>query len=371
MIKNGFYYPKEMYNTLYHENENGEIEGKAIIGISAGNRTAGKTVGHAIRMIEEFERTDGNSAFALLARTQQQMQDGYATKWWTEKVAGINDSDGIIQRFVKRHKFKYSAECIEVDGKPFIYCPPISMSRKVKDEWGFKNCKHMIMDEAVQEGERSLIYYQKSALKHIFTIWETAARGWNGYEGVDGLKKAKKLLSIIFIMNTSERDNWVFNDLGVNNFLRADTKFTAQKQICVEVVNNKNVAMNAKDDPMAEVMLNSVSGREYFEMSQNNAFIDNTAFVKPMGLDFKCLKIQLCVRTHCLGVFETESGFHVAKINPDNRSRKICNRIDIHTEDVSYEFPSDWQTNLWMLYMRGKVTFQTQEAKGLFLEYMA
>ena len=89
MIRNGYYYPVEMYEHLTHIDKNtGSIAGSAIIGCCFGNRTAGKTVGHAIKLIDLFNES-GYTA-ALLVRTKDDMKNGYLEKWARQGVLMLN-----------------------------------------------------------------------------------------------------------------------------------------------------------------------------------------------------------------------------------------------------------------------------------------
>lgn len=358
MIKNGYYYPEEAREKLKHYNYQTQMpEGDANIHICAGNRTAGKTVGYAIELIKQYEK-HGERAL-LLARTEKQKLGKYLEKWWF-KTFNVEDDEGVIQAFRDKHEIKFTPEYMLVDGDVMCYCEAISQSHLVKDMGSYDHCTRIILDEAVQTGEATLVINGRSAMDRIFEIWQTVARGW---------KYAVACTVLIFIMNTSERNNWLFNDLGINNFLRADTKKTLQNGIYVEVINNKSASDAVKLSGMAGIMQRSVSGARYFESAQNNKFNDNTAFVHSMGLDFKNLKIQLMVRTHCLGVFANGGAWHISKIEPDSRAPKICNSYLVHREDTEYVLWGDWETSLTDAYKKGKVTFQTQESKALFEEY--
>lgn len=362
MIVNGYYKPIELNKALTHVNpETGKIDGKAQIAISFGNRTAGKTVGHGINFIELFNEYKYRAC--LLTRTKEDMKDGYLEKWWESKIFTVDDADGIIKRFKKR-KIEYTPEVMRVDGQDFCYCAPISMSAKVKDTYKFIRCANICMDEAVQRGERLLMLGKpaRSAMSRIFEIWQTVARGW---------ENAVPLTHIIFIANTSERDNWIFNDLGVNNFVRNDTKRTCQNGIYVEIINNKRAAKEIDESIMGSVMKNSVSGKSYYESAQNNMFLDNRAFIVPCSLDFRNCKIQLAVREFTLGIFETSHGFHVSKIERDRRVLCICNDVSNHTELTTYDPSGEWETILEEVYSSGNMTFQSQESKGLFFEYLS
>lgn len=361
MIRNGYYYPVEMYEHLTHIDKNtGSIAGSAIIGCCFGNRTAGKTVGHAIKLIDLFNES-GYTA-ALLVRTKDDMKNGYLEKWWTSKIFPADDFEGKIKAFRNRD-IQFSAEKMVVDGKDFCYCIPISMSSKIKDTFGGIKCATLLMDEAYQTGERTLMLGVRArpAMARIFEIWQTIARNWDN---------AINLTHIIFLANVSERDNWIFNDLGVNTFFRPDTKRTCQKGIYVEIVNNKTAAKFVSESLMGEIMRNSISGAAQFEANQNNMFLDNKAFVVSAGLDFRNCIMQLAIREHTLGVFRTSLGIHISKINRDSRISCVCNDVSVHTEGVEFDVSNQWGQMLQEVYANGKVTFQTQESKGLFFEYI-
>lgn len=360
MIRNGYYYPEEMYESLTHiDKQTGQLAGSAIIGCCFGNRTAGKTVGHGIKLIDLFNES-GYTA-ALLVRTKEDMKNGYLEKWWSSKIFPANDYEGKIEKFKSRN-IQFTSEKMTVDGMDFCYCIPISMSGKMKDTFGGIKCATLLMDEAYQTGERTLMLGVRArpAMARIFEIWQTVARNWDN---------AVNLTHIIFLANVSERDNWIFNDLGVNTFFRPDTKRTCQKGIYVEIVNNKSASKQVSDSLMGEVMRNSISGAAQYEANQNNAFLDNKSFVVSAGLDFRNCVIQLAVREYTLGVFKTSLGYHISKIDRDSRVHCTCNDVFNHTESVEYDPSNQWGIILTELYADGKITFQTQEAKGLFFEY--
>lgn len=361
MIRNGYYYPDEFYRTLVHyDYEKGEPVGKASVGLSMGNRKAGKTVGHGIEWIKRYTTRPIPERCMLLTRTDKDRKEGYLQKWW-EKVLRVRDDDGIIENFVKNHKIEYYAEAMLVDGDPFCYCEAISMSKKVKDTGSFDRCTVVAEDEAIQEGESSLWIAGRPAISRIFEIWQTAARGW---------EHATDSTSLVFISNCSERDNWIFNDLKINEFVKKDTKFTSQHGICVEIVDNIIASQEIEHSIMGQVMQRSEAGRSYYEAAQHNKFQDNESFVVPMGLDFRTLEMQLVQQGYYLGVFRKEDGLHVAKIQPDSRSGKICNDVRYHSDDVTFEPYGEYENRLRVLYKSDKVTFQTLEAKTLFLKYV-
>lgn len=362
MIYNGHYYPKEVKEHLrWYDPETDEVKGDANVAVICGNRRGGKTVGVGLDILVRNYLERGERC-VLLARIKDQVKRGYLPRWWQKVLC--NDDFGITKELLK-HELKYETtvfpkDLLTVDGDPFCYCVPISGSTSVKDEYMFDKATTILLDEAFQDRERQLVIEGRPALSRIWEIHLTVARSW---------EHATACTNLIFVANSSQRENWVFSDLGVNNFVRSDTKFTCQKGICFEMVLNKVVAEEFDKSLIAQIMRNSVTGADYIEAAVHNAFDDNTAFVKPKSLDFKKLAVQLMLRGFDLGVFMDEHGAHIAKIDPDDRSRKICNTQKAHKEDVTYEFFGEWERRLCDLYKRGKLTFQSQESKGLFLEY--
>lgn len=362
MIRNGYYYPIEAMNYLTHRNlATGKIEGTAQVAISLGNRSAGKTVGWGIEMIKRYEIF--RERFCLLTRTQEDLKSGYLDKWFSGKILSIDDADGIISNFKNDHEIKFYTDHVEVDGDTICYGAPISLSHKVKDAYFFDHCTNVILDEAVQLGERFLNLGSPSrpAMSRIMEIYQTVARGWEG---------AAELTHLIFIANTSERDNWIFNDLDINSFVRPETKRTCQNGIYVEIINNKIVSEKVSKSIMGSIMRRSISGRAYYEAAQNNEFLDNKAFVKPIGLDFRNLKLQILTEnSRILGIFRNGDNWHVATINKDKRSRIITLEANLGTEEIEFDPGSQWFDALLNAYQRQYLTFGTQEAKGLFLQW--
>ncbi len=358
MIKDGFYYPIEVFKNLNRVNDNGDVEGKAQLAIILGNRTAGKTVSIGIEIIKRYiER--GERAL-ILARTKDQKDVFYLRKWW-EKILCVDDKEGIISKFNKEHTIEFTKDYMIVDKDIMCYCESISLSQLAKDAGSYNHCTLIILDEAIQKGERYLQINKRPAMERIFEIWQTVGRGYDN---------AEKVTNLIFIANTSDRDNWIFNDLGINTFLRNDTKFTIHNGMIVEIVKNENVSEKVATSYMGQIMQLSRSGATYYENAQENKFSDNRAFVKPMGLDFKNLKVQFCVRDCFIGIFRKQEGYHVAKINKDSRSRIICNKIKYHTEEIDYEYYGEWEKALRTVYNGANITFQDLESKGLFLEFI-
>lgn len=360
MIKNGYYYPVEFYRNLIHfDEDSGRPEGRAAVGVSMGNRKAGKTVGHGIEMIKRYTERRIPERCMLLSRTDKERKEGYLQKWW-EKILRVNDEGGVIQAFKGSHKLDFKNDVVLCDGDPFCYCEAISMSKRVKDTGSYNRCTLVVLDEAIQTGESVLYIQGRPAMQRIFEIWQTVARGWD---------YATDSTSLVFISNVSERDNWIFNDLKVNEFVRNDTKFTAQHGICIEIVDNVIAAGEIERSAMGEVMRRSEAGREYYEAAQENKFQDNTAFIFPMGLDFRNLKKQLVMDGGTLGIFQNEDALHVGKIQQDGRSGKICNDVRFHSDDIEFTPCSDYENYLRLMYQAGKITFQTLESKTLFLRY--
>lgn len=363
-IKNGYYYPDKFLESMSHfDYANQKIVEGAGIGACFGNRTAGKTVGFAIAMIDKYLRF--KERCLLFTRVKDDVESGYLEDWWRGKIFKVDDEEHIIQNFVKNHDIKFSKTEMLVDGDVMCYCTPISMSHKAKDRLSTDNCRWLIMDEACQVGETDLIINSRPAMQRIFEIWQTVARGY---------RDAVKLTNIIFIANVDKITNWVFLDLQANKFVRPDTKFTVQNDIVVEMVNNENVAKEVASSPMGRIMQNSISGAEYYEAAQCNKYQDNRSFVKSKGLNFENLKIVLCCGVDFLGVFnestnENEQMYHVAKIRATDKAPTICNNVKYHTETISYEDNGAWENALMLLYSSGKVTFNNQESKMLFFRY--
>lgn len=359
MIKNGFYYPVEIFKNLNRINANGEVIGKAQMAIISGNRTAGKTVSIGIEIIKRY--LEKKERCLLLARTREQKELFYLRKWWEKKILTVDDNDGIIRDFINNHKIEFTKDNMFIDGDIMCYCESISLSQLVKDAGGYDRCTLIVMDEAIQKGERYLQLNNRPAMERIFEIWQTVARGY---------PNAEKVTNLVFLANTSDRDNWIFNDLGINKFLRQDTKFVINNGIIVEMVKNENAIKKIETSYMGKIMQLSQCGSTYYKNAQENEFTDNRSFIKHQGLDFKNLKIQFFIRDNYIGVFKTLDGYHVSKIKKDTRTRIICNQVKYHTEEIDYEYSGDWERAVKSMYNSACVTFQNLESKGLFLEFL-
>lgn len=358
MIKNGYYHPDEVYRDLTGLDVNGKVVGKAQSAVCMGNRTGGKTVGHATQMIQNY--LIKNERCMLLSRFLTTFKENkYMSGWWN-KTLTVDDDRGIVRKFTDEHKIEFTDKAMLVDGDIMCYGEAISQSKEVKDQGSYNHCTNILLDEAFQLGESYLQIKGRSAMSRIFEIWQTVGRGY---------PKAEALTHMIFIANVSDMDNWVFNDLELHKFVRLDTKYTIHNGIIVEKCDNKAARKRVELSLMGRIMMNSVSGREYYDAAQNNKYTDNRAFVKAIGLDFKKLKVQLIIREYCLGVFQTDDGFHISTITPDSRARKICNDVKNHTPDVYFEPLSEWTDMLAEAYRKNRVTFQTLESKSLFFAY--
>lgn len=359
MIRDGYYYPDEVYRDLNKLTDEGKIEGQAQVAICSGNRSAGKTVGHCISALQNYERS--KERFMILARNDKQLNAGYL-KAWFNKTFPLNDKDGYLEYFRQQHQIEVGKKTIKIDGDILCYCEAISMSKDVKDQGSYDTCTRIIMDEAYQEGETTLNILGRSAMKRIFEIWDTVARGF---------PKAKERTNLVFLSNVATRDNWIYNDLHINDFLRKDTKYTCQRGIVCEIMENKCVENEMNKTFMAEIMKNSKSGLEYYEMAHHNMFNDNEAFIKKQGLDFSKLKIQLYSRDAYLGVFYDDNikKYHIAKIKRDERSQILCNDIKKYNNDFIYENYGSMEQTLFQSFTAGLITFQTLEAKNMFLEF--
>ena len=361
MIINGYYYPDKIFKHLFHMDYiTREIVGDASVGICFGNRTAGKTVGVGITLMERFLMYDERCM--ILCRTDKEKAAGYLRKFW-QKIFNVDDRDGVITAFQREHKIEFNQDVCAVDGKEFSYCEAISQSAKVKNTGSYNNCRWITMDEAVQKNESFLIIQGRPALERIFEIWQTVARGYTD---------ATKLTNLIFIANIDKITNWLFTDLGLNKLIDFNTKFTAQKSIVYEMVNNENATAAITESGMGMIMQNSVSGVDYYNANVQNEYQDNKSFVMRKPLNFTHLKIQLLCENAFLGVFDiNENGYHIAKINEDSRSKIITNDINCHNDNdlYIYEARGSWQESLEALYKVGHLTFNDQESKSMFLHF--
>lgn len=357
MIKNGYYYPVELYEKLMHIDQEGNLVGEAQMGISFGNRTGGKTVGHGIQLLKDYD--EKRERCMLLSRTMKQKDRGYLENWW-RKILNVNDDEGFIEYFKNKYEITFSKDVMKVGGDVLCYCEAISASMKVKDEGSYNTCTKILMDEAVQEGESFLRIEGRPAMSRIYEIWTTVARGY---------PMAKNRTNLIFIANISNRDNWVFSENHINDFVRVDTKFTCQRGICVDIVMNEKARLDMEESIMGQIIRGSESGKSYYEAAFNNEYQDNTAFISPIGLNFKNLCVQFVIHGVFLGVFKTETGFHVSKINEDSRSEKITNDVKLHTDSIKFEMSGKWEVLLREMYVKGLVTFQSLESKNLFIDF--
>lgn len=356
MLKNGYYYPLEMDNHLMHI-EGDNIVGDAQIGISFGNRTAGKTVGHGIRLINRFEKYSEQAV--LLARTDKQKNQDYLRKWFQNKILNVEDADGIIQTFKKSHKIEYSQDEITVDKKVFLSCLAISMSHEVKDTFGGQHVTNIIMDEATQ-GEPYLIINGRPAIERITEIWQTVARGY---------PNAEQLTNLIFIANISNLDNWLFNDYGLHRFISTDTKQTCQGGYFIDIVNNTNASAKLHASVMGKILEGTAALSGYYNAAQNNEYRDNNAFVIKRGLDFTRLKLQFIIDEQTIGAFDDGDRIHLALIRKDHRSKKLIKNLAQMQEGDIYDDStmSEWLKNMIAI---GKITFQDIQTKGAVMRYI-
>ncbi len=353
-IKNGFYNADKIFSKLRHINyETGEIEGEVQLAVIAGNRKAGKTVGVCIKLIEKIEQGE---TFILLSRYKDEMKAGYLKKWW-DKILCVKDAEGKIQAFKEAHDIKFSEDRGTIDGEVFCYCEPISGSARVKNMGSYKRCTYLIMDEAAQRGESILNILGRSAYERIIEIQETAAR--SNPEGAD-------LCNIIFIMNISQRDNWVYNTLELNKFIREDTKFTVQDEVAVEIVNNEIVEEEYQKTSLGRKNSKLKAMQEYYNAAHKNEYQDNTAFIQRIGLDFKTLKIQIISNGKNIGIFRTAEGLHCAEITSCNKSEIITTDNDYYKDGVKLS-NGMWEEMLFKYYQAGKLFFQTLEIKNIVL----
>ncbi len=358
-IINGWYNADRAFNRLKHINyETGEIEGEVNFAVIGGNRTAGKTVGWGIKMIERIKLGE---TFMLLARYKDDIDQGYLQKWWEGKIAPVNDKKCIIQDFIKNNKIEFTPKYMKVNGKIAIYTEPISASLKVKNFGGpYFKCMNILIDEAAQKGEHELKIQGRNALSRIAEIRDTVARGYDN---------AAELCNVIFIMNIAERDNWVYNYLEINPFIKDDTKFTVQDGVCVEIVNNENVKEEYDKTPFGQKIKKLKALQEYYDAGYNNEYQDNTAFIKPRGLIFKDLKIQIFINDKTLGIFRTEEGLHAAEIKPVEQTKTIVNNAQDFTEERVLSDGS-WEDILRQFYKVGKLTFDKLQTKTNILEFI-
>ena len=363
MIRNGYYFPAEIWKNLVHYNkETDEIEGTAAVAMDFGTRSAGKTAGHSGYLTKDF--IENGNRFCLACRTQKQKENGYLKKWYGKFLNISESKDKETQElldYLKNHEIKIDNDNIYLDDKIMAYCVALSMSGKVKDEVAFDHCRKLVIDEAIRPGERSLWIQGQSAMQRIWDIFWTMARG-------DDL--AISTSSIIFISNVFEYDNWVFNDFKVFDFFKPESKFTCQKGFVINKVENKIKNKEIEDSIMGNLMKRSETGSKYLNSAIRNEYSDNSAFVEKKGLNFDNLKLQLFIKGSFLGIFYDNEKYHVAKIEKDERSKIITMETKSHSDDVKLEIDNDIVKSVKRQYIRGKATFQTQDAKDLFLDFI-
>lgn len=363
MIRNGYYFPSEIWKNLVHYNkETGEVEGTAGVGMDFGTRSAGKTAGHIGYLLKDY--IENGNRFCLVCRTKEQKNEGYIGKWFYKfaNIKETKDSETAeLLEYLKNQEVKSDNNGIYINGDVFGYCVSLRGSDRVKDEVAFDQCRKLIMDEAIRKGERSLWIDRKSAMERIWDIFITMARG-------DDLALATS--SIIFISNVFEYDNWIFNDFKVFDFFKQDSKFTCQRGFVINKVENKIKNKEIENSVIGNIMKQSETGSKYLNSAIRNEYSDNSAFVEKKGLNFDNLKLQLFIKGSYLGIFYDNERYHVAKIEKDERSKIITIETKSHSDDIKLEIDNDIVKMVKRQYILGKATFQTQDAKDLFLDFI-
>lgn len=354
-----------MFKNMVHINhDTGEIEGDCMIGIAFGNRDAGKTVGVGLRLIINYLDTlaiGKPERFTLVARTIKQKDKGYLKNWVLTKVLVADDEFGWSKR-IKGHELTFDNDKFYIDGDVCAYCVAITEGEASKDTWAPDCSTRLVLDEAVRRGERTYYVNQTTAMTQLFTMLFTMARG---------SEQAFHKSGIIFIANISTRDNWVYNDFGINKYLRKDTKRLHINGMFVDIVNNEDVKKEIKESIIYKVLSQSISGREYLGGAVDNEYIDNSAFILNKKLDFRFLHGQFKVKTRHMGVFKDyEGNIHVAEITPTKKTKIYCNDIYVSTDEILYKPNSELEQAIRHKYIMSKVTFQTQEVKNLTLEFI-
>lgn len=360
MIRNGYYFPQEIWKKLVYEDENGDIQGEATIGISMGTRSGGKTCGFIQYLLRDF--FDYGNCFVLIARDEERRKHGYAKKWF-RKFADIESSKdeetNRILEELKNHEIKYDNDGIYIDNEQFCACVALSTSAKAKDVVKTNNVTKIIYDECVQKGETYQMILGQNAMERLWDILVTVARGdENAWEKV----------SIVFIFNVSEFENWIFDDLNIREFFDEKTKFTCQHEIVIEKVSNEIQNNKVINSRMGKVMARSKSGRAYLERNFKNEYSDDSKFIKKIGLDFKNIVYNIKGFHGFMGIFKTQDGFHASWILEDDRGKKVA--LDASYIDEEYTIKDSYQILeiLRRKYGEGKMTFQDQRSKNNFLK---
>lgn len=378
MIRNGYYEPEELFNKLVHfdydykyllekskedaKNKTKDtlklLQGDCAQGIVIGNRTGGKTVGIARKLLKRYLEYGERSL--ICCRTIDQIKAGFLEKWW-QKSLRIDDNENFFPGLRDQFDIRFDRDAMYFNDEVVSYSGAMSAAFKIKNEGSYERCTKLVIDEAMLPNEPSLRIQNRSAMTLVYTIWQTMARGW---------KYAVNESSIIFISNSTEFDNWIFNDLGVNKWWRTDAKKMSKNGIFIEKINN-TIASEALDSSvMAKIMENSVSGKIYKDMAQNSTFADNTAFIEKHGLDFSKLKLQIVEGSYCVGLFDEGETWHAAVIRTDDRAPKICNNPLFHSKNVAFEPNGKWNDILRTLYVNDRMTFNDQRSKNAFLAYV-
>lgn len=358
MIINGYYHPVEIMESLSHiKTDSEEIYGDCNLAVCIGNRTGGKTVGFALEYLRAF--MDFNERSIILCRTKEIQKKKYLEKWWN-KTLSIDDDIGIVKRFKSIGTISFTEDAGFVNGEQFTYCIPISASSEVKDTGQFFNTTTISLDEAIQPFESSLIINGKPAFNRIWEIWQTAARGW---------PMAIERCRIILISNSTEVDNWVFNDLGINKWFRKGAKLSKNNGIIVEKVMNDQAKEKLMESVMGRIMASSKSGKIYLESAAENKFSDNSTFVKKKPMDFSKLMLQIKTEGIYLGLFDTEESIHIEQIRRDKRSSIVCNNPREQEEDVIFSASGKEELMIRQMFENGVLTFGSQRAKNAALRY--
>ena len=234
-----------------------------------GARTVGKSTGWALETIGEFLK-DGWLAI-YIRRTLDELRltsEGY-----------FDTAAFLMGRYLcKDIKIVYKGGEYQCNGKLFGYAIPLSLQQKYKSSC-YERVRNMIYDEfMIMPGSQARYIGGKNAsgaeVEAMSSLYQTVDRGPD--------RAFRNEARVIFIGNAGTYYNPFFIDLGIDRFLRPDTKYLAPKgalyvvEQTFETEATKDIKQSYSYQLSSQKTKDYAYGNKYADLLRSKDFIERT-----------------------------------------------------------------------------------------------
>lgn len=322
---------------------------------SVGSRSIGKSTGFAIYMIKRYLKE--GSKFIYVRRTEDEVQNT-CKSFFSTAIQILKDNGEDIEDFKYENKDYYIKLTGEEEYKQCGTVVPLSQEQKYKSR-NFSEYNTIIYDEFISRDPNRYLGNKDNRLFEYdcaLSLYQTVDRGIGQSYQNDTI--------FIFTANNSSYYNPIFMALGIDEYLRTDTKICAPKGKLWIVEQTTSVKGTETIKDSYGYKLSDEKNKAY--AYENIGFDAHMNFVEKVDKPMRGL-INLKYNGHVMGVYTVDSEGIVYICNKPTETFTIA--LTAGDQDkVNYMLATRYHDSYFMktirdAYYSGFVRFETNKCR--------